>query len=281
MVHLPQFVVSLLSFSFGPWYPSTLTPILNDIDTPSPPIPVSHTNITKSIAIVGGGSAGLAILKTLLDLPSEVRSSWNIVLYEQRRSVGGVWLPDLNPPHPPALPETPLYPRLHTNTPHPTMTYPGNPFPPGTPLFPGWEYMQQYHVDFAVRHNITSHIRVNHTVVAAGWHGNSVEGKWEVEVARTGTAEDGPETVHEFFDHLIVGNGHNHYPRIPHWDGEEEWLQNTPEGTPKREIQHSIFYREPERYINRTLLIVGGGASGRDAAIQVSELTTVRACYSI
>lgn len=45
----------------------------------------------KSIAIVGAGSAGLASLKTLLDLPVEVRREWDIVLYEQRRDVGGVW----------------------------------------------------------------------------------------------------------------------------------------------------------------------------------------------
>ena len=271
MVFLPQFVVSLLSFSYGPWFQSTLTPLLDKTEPTTQPLP--QPNITKSIAIVGGGSAGLAILKTLLDLPPEVRSTWNIVLYEQRHDIGGVWLPDLHPLHPPALPETPLYPRLHTNTPHPTMTYPGNPFPPYTPLFPGWEYMQQYHVDFAERHNITSYIRVNHTVVAAGWHGNAVKGKWEVEVVKTSSST--PETFHEFFDHLIVGNGHNHYPRIPHWSGEDEWLRNTPEGALKREIQHSIFYREPERYVNRTVLIVGGGASGRDAAIQVSEVTTV------
>ncbi|KAI0091516.1 hypothetical protein BDY19DRAFT_991213 [Irpex rosettiformis] len=274
MVLLPQFIASLLSFSYGPWFQSTLAPALNEIQTTSTPHPAPQPNITKSIAIVGGGSAGLAILKTLLDLPEEVRSTWNIVLYEQRHDIGGVWLADSHPPHPPALPETPLYPRLNTNTPHPTMTYPGNPFPPNTPLFPGWEYMQQYHVDFAERHNLTSHIRVNHTVVAAGWHGNHVEGKWEIELARTDSSTPAG-TFHEFFDHLIVGNGHNHYPRVPHWDGEEEWLESSPEGTSKREIQHSIFYREPERYINRTVLIVGGGASGRDAAIQVSELATV------
>ncbi len=45
----------------------------------------------KSIAIVGAGSAGLASLKTLLDLPAEVRQKWDIVLYEQRRDIGGVW----------------------------------------------------------------------------------------------------------------------------------------------------------------------------------------------
>ena len=45
----------------------------------------------KSIAIVGAGSAGLAALKTLLDLPHEVRQGWDLTLFEQRWSVGGIW----------------------------------------------------------------------------------------------------------------------------------------------------------------------------------------------
>ncbi|KAI0701483.1 FAD/NAD-P-binding domain-containing protein [Cytidiella melzeri] len=271
MVHLPQFILSLLSLTYGPWAESTLSPVIGQKELAAPLLS-EHQNITKSIAIVGAGSAGLAILKTLLDLPEEVRCTWHIVLYEQRRDVGGVWLADPAEPHPPALPETPLYPLLHTNTPHPTMTYPGFTFRPNTPLFPSWEYLQRYHVDFAEHLNLTSYIRLNHTVVAAGWHGNATSGKWEIEVTRSDRPSPGSE--HEFFDHLIVGNGHNHYPRIPHWDGEEHWLENTPMGKPKREILHSIFYREPERYANRTVLIVGGGASGRDAALQVGSLTT-------
>jgi cation diffusion facilitator CzcD-associated flavoprotein CzcO len=43
----------------------------------------------KSIAIVGAGSAGLAMLKTLLDIPEY--NSWNIVLFEERENVGGIW----------------------------------------------------------------------------------------------------------------------------------------------------------------------------------------------
>jgi hypothetical protein len=46
---------------------------------------------TKSVAIVGAGSAGLAMLKALLDLPEELGGGWEIVLYEQRRDIGGIW----------------------------------------------------------------------------------------------------------------------------------------------------------------------------------------------
>ena len=51
----------------------------------------SADSATKSIAIVGAGSAGLAVLKTFLDLPLEIRREWEFVLFEQRRDVGGVW----------------------------------------------------------------------------------------------------------------------------------------------------------------------------------------------
>ena len=43
----------------------------------------------KSIAIIGAGSAGLATLKTLLDVPEH--NSWDIVLFERREDVGGIW----------------------------------------------------------------------------------------------------------------------------------------------------------------------------------------------
>jgi ribulose 1,5-bisphosphate synthetase/thiazole synthase len=43
---------------------------------------------TKSIAIVGAGSAGLAALKALLDIDPR---TWEIVLYEERENIGGIW----------------------------------------------------------------------------------------------------------------------------------------------------------------------------------------------
>ncbi len=273
MVRFSQYILSLLPFS--PWGVT----IADQIPLVTPQ--VAHNGASepsKSIAIVGAGSAGLAILKTILDLPEDVRSDWDIVLYEQRWNVGGLWLPDPNPPHPPTLPETPLYPRLITNTPHPTMTYPGFTFPPNTPLFPGHEHVEQYHVDFAAHYNLTSYIRLNHTVHAAGWLGDPAHGKWDIEVhAHTGATH---QVIRRTFDHLIVGNGHNHYPRVPKWKGTEEWLANSPPGGPKRELLHSIFYRSPERYSSSTVLIVGNGASGRDAALQVGPVA-LKVCHPI
>ncbi|KAH7926419.1 FAD/NAD(P)-binding domain-containing protein [Leucogyrophana mollusca] len=248
MVNVRQYVFSLLASLLAPVNVADIEP------TPSP----------KSVGIVGAGSAGLAVLKTLLDLPEDTRKGWDIILYEQRRQVGGIWLPDPNPARPPDLPETPLYPLLHTNTPVPTMTYPGFPFPPGTPMYPAHEYVESYHQDYAEHNKLVPYIRYNHTVLSSSWVGDSTMGHWQVVVQ-----DHRGENLTKSFDHLVVANGHNHEPHIVTFPGQDDWLQNSPKGGPPREILHSIWYREPERYINRTVVVVGSGASGRDAASQV------------
>ncbi|OCH91091.1 FAD/NAD(P)-binding domain-containing protein [Obba rivulosa] len=271
MVYIGLLVLSLLPFSVG-----RQEPLGSALVSDQYAVTATPAGATKSIAIVGAGSGGLAALKTILDLPKDVREGWEIELYEQRRDVGGVWLADPpgKLPDPPELPETPLYPLLHTNTPHPTMTYPHFTFRPGTPLFPSHEYLWQYHVDYADHFNLWPHIHLNHVVSSAAWRGDNATGEWEVEIHAqvTGGCQNETRAFKKTFDHLIVANGHNHYPYIPAWNGTDEWLGNTPPGFPEREILHSIYYRHPEKYTNRSVIIVGAGASARDAVLQVGPL---------
>ena len=61
------------------------------------PLPLSSISSTvnvpdKRIAIVGAGTGGLVMLKTLVDdLPKDITRTWEIVLFEQRDNVGGIW----------------------------------------------------------------------------------------------------------------------------------------------------------------------------------------------
>ncbi|KAF9219775.1 dimethylaniline monooxygenase [Gyrodon lividus] len=221
----------------------------------------------KSVAIVGAGSAGLAMLKALVDFPNDSFTDWEIVLYEQRKDVGGIWLPDPDPPSPPDLPETPLYPLLRTNTPVPTMTYPGFPFRPGTPLYPRHEYVEQYHQDVALHFNLMPYIMFNHTMVSSSWSGTPTAGHWNL-IIQDGNGRE----IRKSFDHLVVASGHNHYPHIPTFPGQEEWLRNSPVGGRQREILHSMWYREPARFADQTVVVVGAGASGLDAARQLGSI---------
>ncbi|KAI0306198.1 hypothetical protein B0F90DRAFT_1696998 [Multifurca ochricompacta] len=91
----------------------------------------------------------------------------------------------------------------------------------------------------------------NHTfeVLSADWRGNDVFGYWQV-----ATLDHRNNCTNQArFDHLVVARGHNHYPV----------------SGPGREVLHSVFYREPEVYSRRNVLVVGGGASGRDIVQQV------------
>jgi hypothetical protein len=173
-------------------------------------------------------------------------------------------LPDPQAAQPPVLPETPLYPLLHTNTPVPSMTYPGFPFPPGTPLYPSHEFVEQYHQDYASHYNLVPYIMFNHTVLSSSWVGTQEEGRWDVVVE-----DHNGHMIRRSFDHLLVANGHNHEPHMVTYKGQDDWLSHKSASGGEREIIHSIFYREPQRYVNRTVVVVGSGASGRDAASQV------------
>jgi cation diffusion facilitator CzcD-associated flavoprotein CzcO len=61
------------------------------------PLPLSSVSLTtdvpdKRIAIVGGGRGGIVMLKTLVhDLPKDITQTWEVVLFEQRDDVGGIW----------------------------------------------------------------------------------------------------------------------------------------------------------------------------------------------
>lgn len=159
------------------------------------------------------------------------------------------------------------------------MTYPGFPFPPLTPLYPSYRYIQQYHADYADHWNLNSHIKLNHSVSSALWVGDSTQGYWDVTVQIGYPVEiiTGSSTQivrhhaeSEFttrFDHLVVANGHNHYPEIPNWARNSEWF----DGHKGRTIIHSIYYRDPKDYAGKKVLVVGAGASGADIASQVKE----------
>ncbi|KAF8078717.1 hypothetical protein FPV67DRAFT_74416 [Lyophyllum atratum] len=223
----------------------------------------AQSHDVKSIAIVGAGSARLATLKTLFDLPESTRSSLEVVLFERRHNLGGIWLPDPDPALPPVVPETPLYSSLHSNTSVPSMSFPQFPFTKSSPLYPPHEYVAS--IPCAVR--LPLQFVPPHSLQPRGLQDvmdGATEGRWDIAYR---DASGSPR--HRSFDHLIVTTGNNHVPRISVWQGQRDWLEKSQRQSPKREIMHSVWYRGPERYATRRVLVVGTGSSGRDAAPQV------------
>ncbi|VDC02869.1 unnamed protein product [Peniophora sp. CBMAI 1063] len=221
----------------------------------------------KRVLIIGAGTAGVAALKALLvDLPEESRRDWEVTVFEQRSSAGGVWLADnVTHPEPPELPDTPLYPDLTTNTPHPIMTIPRFPFRPETPLFPKHTAVWQYHNDILAHFNLTSHVHFDTRVVETRW----LDNRWLV------YTDDGSHTTRlSEFDNLIVANGHFHYPLEPTFPGRTEWEN----AAPGRTIFHSIYFRDASSFAGKNVVVVGGSASGQDVAkhaLKYANSTTI------
>jgi len=51
-----------------------------------------HHEVMKRVAIVGGGPSGIStLLAFITGLPEETRQEWQIVVFEKRDDIGGIW----------------------------------------------------------------------------------------------------------------------------------------------------------------------------------------------
>lgn len=133
------------------------------------------------------------------------------------------------------------------------MAYKGFLFPPETPLYPSASTVLAYLQSYASANNLHPHIRLNATAESTV----RAEGKWHV----TFTSTSGSSTLKDI-DSLIVANGRYRQPYIPFVPGLGNWEEGL-------QYSHSIYYRSPSTPVDlkgKTVLVVGGGASGVDIA---------------
>ena len=156
-------------------------------------------------------------------------------------------LPDGDPPI------TPLYDSLTTNLPHPVMAYTSFPFPPSTPLFPDASVVRSYLESFCDHFNLARHVCLN-TTVERVWRCPTTH--WRVQLS-TGEILS--------FDLVIVANGHHSKPHYPCTPGLTKWLS-------VHRATHSAWYRNPRNF-GKSVLVVGGGPSGRDIAAELRTVT--------
>ncbi|KAI0349704.1 FAD/NAD(P)-binding domain-containing protein [Trametes cingulata] len=207
----------------------------------------------KRICVIGAGPTGLGAVKIIKDSPEFRAGKWTVTAFEARDKIGGIW----NPAPPDADPPlTALYDSLTTNTPHPLMSYTSYPFPPETPLYPPASTVLAYLHDYAKAFDLLPHIRFNTPVTSVHW--DASQQKWGV------TVQGGLPTQ---FDLVLVANGHYRVPRIPSTKGLDEWRD---EG----KVTHSAWYRRPEDYTGK-VLVVGGGYSGMDVASETRPFARV------
>jgi hypothetical protein len=124
--------------------------------------------------------------------------------------------------------------------------------PDDYPDYPGHRHLAAYFQSYARRFELYPHIRFQTTVERCEPCG---DGRWRVTSTRAG------ERTTEAFDWLLVANGHHWKPRMPSYPGEFSGR-----------LLHSHDFKRAEPFRGQRVLVIGGGNSACDVAVETSRV---------
>lgn len=204
--------------------------------------------ITKRVAIVGTGPAGLGAIKACLEEGLEPTA------FERLPSVGGMWNYDGDTSE-----GTParVYKSLVTNSSTIMTCYSDFPFPKDAPPYVTHKTFLKYLNDYADHFKLRRYIQLNTTVVKIKpAEDYDATGRWTVQ-----TQERGKETVTQIFDYVMICTGFFSEPIVPKVEGDDVF-----EG----EILHSSRYRTNDPFKDKNVLVIGESFSSADIAVETS-----------
>ncbi|KAL4160097.1 hypothetical protein PRNP1_000668 [Phytophthora ramorum] len=197
------------------------------------------------VAVIGGGAAGIVAAKCLRD------EGHSVIVFEKSHSVGGVWKYNED-----ITADSCTYKSLRTNLPTAVMQFKGFPFPADVPSYPSHVDVLRYIKSYAEHFKVTDVTRLNSSVTSVRKSGDG-GAAWRICVSSTERGE-----YEEQVDRVVVCNGHFSEPFCATVKGIENFR-----GTKV----HSKSYRSPERYANKTVLIIGRGPSGGEISRELAN----------
>lgn len=199
-------------------------------------------------AVVGAGAHGLAALKALLQFGVGAEG------LERAADVGGLWNS--------ASPSARGYDTLHMISTKPFSQFPDFPMPPGYPDYPSRDQAQDYLRRYASHFGLYDHIRFGCEVLAITPEGDGVA--VTVRDLLTGVITD------RRYGGVVIANGHHGTPYQPAVAGLERFAG---------QVLHAAHYRSAQQLRDQRVLVVGGGNSGCDIAVDAG-LVAARALHS-
>ncbi|CAL1273978.1 unnamed protein product [Larinioides sclopetarius] len=205
----------------------------------------------KRIAIIGGGFAGMFSIWTLLE-----EGGFEPVCFEKTDKPGGTWCYREEALHgvPSIMPSTIIN---HSKE----MGAISNCVPPKeNSNFMRHNELYQYILDIAKSRDALKYIQYNMEVMNVK-RGDDYEesGRWSVTVRNTITEQVSTGV----YDGVLVCVGHFNRPTMPSYPDQE--LYN-------HQIIHTHSLKGVEPYRNKTVVVVGMGCSGLDAAVEISNV---------
>uniref|UniRef100_A0A182QE24 Flavin-containing monooxygenase n=1 Tax=Anopheles farauti TaxID=69004 RepID=A0A182QE24_9DIPT len=207
---------------------------------------------TTSYCIIGAGPAGLCTAKQALAFDS----SASVTVFEQTNNIGGLWAftehcgKDSN-----GIDITSMYANLRTNLVKQGMGYPDYPVDEETSTFITIKDVEKLLNGYIDKFDLKKVIKFEHQVVNVSR--NFGIDQWDVLIK---DLKNNRYTMHQF-DFVFVCNGHYSSSVIPSFQGKEQFCGQQ---------LHSKDYRRSENYLNKCVLVIGGGHSGVDIAPDIA-----------
>lgn len=196
----------------------------------------------KRVCVIGAGPSGITAAKNLLD------KGFEVVVYDYGTEVGGNWVFSDKPSH------SSVFETTHIISSKTLSQYDDYPMPDDYPDYPSHQQLAAYFQNYANHFGITQYIEFNTLVKKCELDGFQ---KWHV------TTVNNTISKSEVFDALAVCNGHHWKPRYPMY-----------EGTFTGAWMHSHDVKRFADFTGKRVLVIGGGNSACDVAVESSRVST-------
>jgi cation diffusion facilitator CzcD-associated flavoprotein CzcO len=191
--------------------------------------------------VIGAGICGLTAIKNLCQAGIA-----DVTCFEVRDVIAGQWAYTERPS------SSSVYAATHTISSKRCSSFDDFPMPADFPDFPSHRQILSYFNAYADQFGLRPHIRLRTAVERIG---REPDGAWRLSL-------DGPDGASsDTFTHLVVCTGHHSHPVLPAYPGSFA-------GT----ALHSHDYKTAAPFAGKRVLVVGGGNSACDIAVDLSAV---------
>lgn len=191
--------------------------------------------VSKSVAIIGGGAAGLAAAKAAL------KCGLQPTVFEKREEIGGLWSPKVGS----------VWESMRTNISHYTCMFSDFPWDPAPAHpFPAWREVHEYFRKYVKQFGLAPYLRLGTEVQKMDFL--KERGQWRVQT----------EKGEEHFDFALVCSGFFSHAHVPDIDGLRSF---------QGKVLHSKDYKAPADLRGRSVAVIGNAFSGCEIAADLAR----------
>lgn len=198
----------------------------------------------KKVAIIGAGPSGITALKNI------AAEGLDVVCFEKNTAVGGNWIFSEEKSHSSVFETTHI---ISSKTLSEYSDFPFSSMENEVADYPSHNELRHYFQAYAKTFCLEQFIRFETEVLHCHLLNDDF---WEIEFRN----KDGVQR--ERFSHLVVCNGHHFDPRMPHYPGDFSGR-----------FMHSHDYKKAAPFKDQKVLVIGGGNSACDVAVETSRVS--------